>query len=587
VGSVGGAAVLATVLAAHAHAGGGVVARLWTWIEAPGLVTEIGLRLDPLAAVLSLVVGWVGLAIHVYSTAFMAGDRGYARFFASMNLFVASMLVLVTADDLLLLYLGWEGVGLCSFLLIGFWYTDPDTVAAARKAFVVTRIGDAAMALGLFLIAAELNTLHLPTIVERAPVEWTAQGAVPIAVAALLLAGAVGKSAQLPLQVWLPDAMAGPTPVSALIHAATMVTAGVFLLARLHVLLELAPVVQTVVAVIGVATLLLAACSAMVQRDLKRVLAWSTISQLGYMFLALGVGAWTGAVFHLVTHAFFKALLFLAAGVVILRLHHEHDVTRMGGLWRRLPVTFWTFVVGGAALAGVPLVTAGFYSKEAILTAAFEQPGAGPWLWTAGLLGALLTAAYVTRLIVLVFFGDRQTEIEGRTPVSMRVPLVVLAVGAVVTGFLQTPHVLGGVGLFGRYLAPSLGTAHQSHLSLPGEIGLVVAASVASLAGIALGVARFRERRVTGSWGLPTGLEAFWSDGWRFDDLYHVTFVRPWRGSVRALRAEWIDLAFTGTGAGVSGLHRVLRRSQTGRVRWYAAGLVVGALVLVLLGGAP
>ena len=580
IGSVGASAVLATVLAPRAPAE--PTAILWTWMQAPGLTVDVGLRLDPLASVMTLVVGWIGLAIHLYSTGFMAGERDYARFFASMNLFVASMLTLVLADDLVLLYLGWEGVGLCSFLLIGFWYEDAKNVAAARKAFVVTRVGDAAMALGLFLLARDLGTLHLPSVFERASVQWATGDPVAVTATALLLAGAVGKSAQIPLHVWLPDAMAGPSPVSALIHAATMVTAGVFLIARTHVLFELAPVVMTVVAAIGLATLLVAATTAMVERDLKRVLAWSTISQVGYMMLALGVGAWTAAIFHLVTHAFFKALLFLAAGVVIERLRHEHDIARMGGLRRDLPVTFWSFLIGAGALAGLPLVTAGFYSKEAILTAAFE---ADPWLWLGGIVGALLTAAYAFRAVLVVFFGERGIQPEGVTPLSMRLPLVVLATGAVLSGFLQTPRVLGGVDLFDRFLTPSVGDTSSAHVSTTVEIALVAAASIASLGGLLWAVARFRMRPGDASWGWPATVEGFLRRGWRFDTLYHGSFVLPFRGLTRALRGEVVDaLVFALTWV-VSGLHSWLRRTQTGRVRWYAAGLALGALVLVLLGG--
>src|SRR5690348_7380797 len=313
-----------------------------------------------------LVITFVAFLIHLYSTEYMEGDVGYSRFFAYMNLFVASMVTLVLADNLLLLYLGWEGVGLCSYLLIGFWYTDPANGRAARKAFIVTRVGDTSMVIGLFLIFQRLGTLNIQDLMHRAAQQWPVGAAVAIATSALLLGGAVGKSAQLPLQTWLPDAMAGPTPTSALIHAATMVTAGVYLIARTNVLFALAPPVQLAVAVIGAATLLMAAFSALAQRDIKRVLAYSTISQIGYMLLALGLGAWSAAMFHFMTHAFFKALLFMAAGAVIQSLHHEQDMFRMGGLRRELPLTFWAFLIGGSALAGMPLVTAGFFSKDLI-----------------------------------------------------------------------------------------------------------------------------------------------------------------------------------------------------------------------------
>ncbi|HEY6938282.1 MAG TPA: NADH-quinone oxidoreductase subunit L, partial [Terriglobales bacterium] len=309
---------------------------IWRWISVSGFQADIGFYLDALSVVMVLVITFVAFLIHLYSTEYMEGDEGYSRFFAYMNLFVASMVTLVLADNLLLLYLGWEGVGLCSYLLIGFWYTDPVNGRAARKAFIVTRVGDTSMVIGLFLIFQRLGTLNIQELMHRAAQQWPVGAAVAIAAAALLLGGAVGKSAQLPLQTWLPDAMAGPTPTSALIHAATMVTAGVYLIARTHVLFSLAPPVMLAVAVFGAATLLLAGCSALTQRDIKRVLAYSTISQIGYMFLALGVGAWSAASFHFLTHAFFKALLFLAAGAVIQAQHEEHDIFKMGGLRRMI-----------------------------------------------------------------------------------------------------------------------------------------------------------------------------------------------------------------------------------------------------------
>ena len=351
---------------------------LWTWVDTAGFTAGVTWYLDALSLLMTLVITGVGFLIHLYSVEYMAGDEGYRRFFAYMNLFIASMLTLVLADDLLLLYLGWEGVGLCSYLLIGFWYQDAGNGAAAQKAFLVTRAGDTAFAIALFLLFATLGTLSIQQVQILAAAAWPIGSGIAVAVTALLLVGAIGKSAQLPLQVWLPDAMAGPTPVSALIHAATMVTAGVYLIARMHALFSLAPPVQYIVAVIGVLTLLGAACSAIVQHDIKRILAYSTISQIGYMFLALGVGAWSAALFHFLTHACFKALLFLAAGAVILSLHHEQDIRRMGGLRGKLPLAFWTSLAGAGALAGVPLMTSGFFSKEWILEAVWSSPLGGP-----------------------------------------------------------------------------------------------------------------------------------------------------------------------------------------------------------------
>jgi NADH-quinone oxidoreductase subunit L len=350
----------------------------WTWFDIAGFSPHFGLYLDALSMVMALVVTGVSFLIHLYSAQYMADDEGFRRFFAYMNLFVASMCVLVLADNLLLLYLGWEGVGLCSYLLIGFWYRDPVNGIAAQKAFIVTRVGDVAMLIGLFVLFTSLGTLDIQTLMQRASTQWSGGSPLAVAAAALLLVGAVGKSAQLPLQTWLPDAMAGPTPVSALIHAATMVTAGVYLIARTHVLYTLAPPVQLAVAVVGALTLLLGGFSALAQNDLKRVLAYSTISQIGYMFLALGVGAWSAAIFHLMAHAFFKALLFLSAGVVIMALNEEHDIHKMGGLRKKLPAAFWTFLIGSASLAALPLITAGFFSKDLILWRSWSSAQGGP-----------------------------------------------------------------------------------------------------------------------------------------------------------------------------------------------------------------
>ncbi|MGH9681824.1 MAG: NADH-quinone oxidoreductase subunit L, partial [Candidatus Acidiferrales bacterium] len=362
VGSIGLAAVVSILLTwsflSSPPVGNAYTEILWTWMQVEGFHAQIGFYLDALSVLMTLVVTFVAFLIHLYSAEFMIDDEGYSRFFCYMNLFVASMVTLLLGNNLLLLYLGWEGVGLCSYLLIGFWYTDTVNGRAARKAFIVTRVGDSAMLLGLFLLFHQLGTLDIQSLMQRAAQQWPVGSVYATAAALLLLGGAVGKSAQLPLQTWLPDAMAGPTPTSALIHAATMVTAGVYLLARTHALYALSPAGQCAVAVVGDATLLLAGFSALTQSDIKRVLAYSTVSQIGYMFLACGVGAWSAAIFHFMTHAFFKALLFLAAGAVINALDHEHNIFRMGGLRKELPVTFWTFLIAGCSLAGLPIITA-------------------------------------------------------------------------------------------------------------------------------------------------------------------------------------------------------------------------------------
>ncbi len=412
---------------------------LWTWIDIAGFQPQIGFYLDALSLVMVLVVTCIGFLIHIYSVEFMMEDEGFSRFFAYMNLFVASMITLLLANNLLLLTLGWEGVGLCSYLLIGFWYRDPANGLAARKAFIVTRVGDTALLVGLFLLFTRLGTLQIQDLMHRASAQWHLGSAVAVAAALLLLGGAVGKSAQLPLQVWLPDAMAGPTPVSALIHAATMVTAGVYLIARTHVLFSLAPVAQSAVAVVGGGTLLLAGFSALTQPDIKRVLAYSTMSQIGYMFLALGVGAWQAAIFHFMTHAFFKALLFLGAGVIINALHDAHSIVRMGGLRQEMPVAFWTFLIAGCSLAGLPFITAGFFSKDLIIWEAWSAEQGHPGFWIAGMAGALLTSLYTFRLIFRVFFGPVGTPVTKRPGYAMKIPLLVLAFLSVVGGYLKEP----------------------------------------------------------------------------------------------------------------------------------------------------
>jgi len=557
---------------------------LWTWMSVAGFSPQIALHLDALSCVMMLVVAWVGFLILLYSAEFMADDDGYARFFAYMDLFVASMLVLVLAGDLLLLYLGWEGVGLCSYLLIGFWYRDPGSGRAARKAFIVTRVGDAAFAVGLALLFTQLGTTAIPQIAERASAQWASGSTLATAAAALLLAGAVGKSAQLPLQVWLPDAMAGPTPTSALIHAATMVTAGVYLIARMNMLFALAPAVQLAVAIIGAATLLVASLAALVQTDIKRVLAYSTISQIGYMFLALGVGAWSAAIFHFMTHAFFKSLLFLGAGVVIMALHHEHDMRKMGGLRKELPGTFWAFLIGAASLAALPLVTAGFYSKDLILARAWAAPTGGLWLWLAGLAGALLTAVYIFRMVFLVFFGPVKEKPSRRPGVVIGIPLAVLATLSIVGGFIELPANLGGRPIFSDFLASALPPAVPAAAA---EGWLQAVAGLACIVGIYLAYVCFLRSpaladRIAAN-AVGSALRRFWFSGWGFDWAYEQLFIRPYVWIARVNKGDFID-AFYAAVAWASRLaHTLLSQTQTGNVRWYAMGLAIGAVVFIAL----
>jgi NADH-quinone oxidoreductase subunit L len=393
-GSVGVSA-LVTALLISQFDGTPAVLTLWTWMQIGDFAPAFGLRLDGLSLTMLGVVTGVGFFIHVFASWYMRGEEGYSRFFSYMNLFLASMVMLVLADNLVFLYLGWEGVGVCSYLLIGFYYGTVANGNAAMKAFLITRIGDVFMAIGLFILLAELGTLNIQQLLELAPAHFQSGDPMIVIATLMLLGGAVGKSAQLPLQTWLADAMAGPTPVSALIHAATMVTAGVYLIARTHGLFLLAPDVLALVGNVGAITLVIAGLCALVQTDIKRILAYSTMSQIGYMFLALGVGAWEGAIFHLMTHAFFKALLFLTAGAVIVATHHEQDIFRMGGLRKKLPLEYVCFLVGGLALCALPFVTAGFYSKDEILIAAYVS--GNQHLLIAGLVGALLTSVYTFR----------------------------------------------------------------------------------------------------------------------------------------------------------------------------------------------
>ena len=543
---------------------------LWTWMAVGNFAPSITLYLDPLSLVMTGVITGVGFLIHLYATGYMWKDHeepeGYSRFFAYMNLFVFAMLMLVLGDNLLVLFLGWEGVGLCSYLLIGFYHRDPENGYAARKAFVVTRVGDTAMAIGLFLLFRELATLDIQTALGEAA---QLDPGMATAIGLLLLGGAVGKSAQVPLQTWLPDAMAGPTPVSALIHAATMVTAGVYLIARMKGIYDLAPVAQLAVAVVGLVTLLISAFTALTQTDIKRILAYSTMSQIGYMFMALGVGAWSAGIFHLMTHAFFKALLFLASGSVILALHHEQDIYKMGGLWRKLPVPFASMLIGALALVAVPL-TSGFYSKDAILLTAWDHD-AGPWFWAGGVLAAFMTALYTTRMMVVAFLGETKTEPHDASRINMRGPLLVLcalSIGGGWMGISVLDNLLGPLGEFSHIDPVALTT-----MALP-------------ILGVLFGWLVFSGRLnvnslVESSFG--DSLRRFWKSGWAFDWIYDRVFVQPFLWVARVNKGDVVDLVFRITAAVTRGFHHVGALTQTGRLRWYAANMAIGLIVVVLI----
>jgi NADH-quinone oxidoreductase subunit L len=583
-GSVGFAAAITLLIGIKfvlsPPSGNAYVEHLWTWMSSGGFQPEIAFYLDPVSLLMLLVVTFVSFLIHLYSVEYMRDDEGYPRFFAYMNLFVASMITLVLANNLLLLYLGWEGVGLCSFLLIGFWYQEPANVRAASKAFIVTRFGDTAFAVGLFLLFTHLGTLDIQELMHRASAHWSKDSGIAIAAAALLLGGAVGKSAQLPLQTWLPDAMAGPTPTSALIHAATMVTAGVYLVARTHVLFTLAPSVQFAVAIIGTATMLLAAFSALAQRDMKRVLAYSTISQIGYMFLALGLGAWSAALFHFMTHAFFKALLFLAAGVVIHAVH-EQDLFRMGGLRFELRLAFWSFVIGGSALAGLPLITAGFFSKDLILWQSWAGPNGGAWFWIAGMTGALLTSLYTFRLISLAFYGPLRSHVKTASGLAVRISLIVLCVLSLVGGYVDTPPHFGGVPALSNFLNSALPPLEEVHIGPITETITALSASTVFALGLALAYLFYGRQRSL----LPVRgyLQQLWFAGWGFDWFYDRLLVRPFQWLTRKSGSDLADVPIKALGQIAMLSHRALRLAQTGQVRWYATGLAMGTVAILAI----
>ncbi|AYC33124.1 NADH-quinone oxidoreductase subunit L [Pseudomonas cavernae] len=575
VGSVGLSALIAAWIMWQFNASppeGGVYTQvLWQWMAVEGFKPSFTLHLDGLSLTMLGVVTGVGFLIHLFASWYMRGEEGYSRFFAYTNLFIASMLFLVLGDNLLFLYFGWEGVGLCSYLLIGHYYQHVPNGNAALKAFIVTRVGDVFMAIGLFILFAQLGTLNIQELLVLAPQKF-AVGDFWIELAALmLLGGAVGKSAQLPLQTWLADAMAGPTPVSALIHAATMVTAGVYLIARTHGLFLLAPDVLELVGIVGGVTLVLAGFAALVQTDIKRILAYSTMSQIGYMFLALGVGAWEGAIFHLMTHAFFKALLFLASGSVIVACHHEQNIFKMGGLWKKLPLAYACFIVGGAALAALPLVTAGFYSKDEILWEAFAS--GHQTLLYAGLLGAFMTSLYTFRLIFIAFHGEAKTEAHAGHGITHWLPLTVLLVLSTFVGALITPPLAG-------VLPQSVG-----HAGGEAKHSLEIASGAIAIAGILLAAVLFLGKRtlVRAIADSAPGrfLSAWWFAAWGFDWLYDLLFVKPFLLICRLLGRDPIDRSIGVLPRLARGGHYAMSRTETGNLRWYAASIVGGAVLLL------
>jgi NADH-quinone oxidoreductase subunit L len=562
---------------------------IWPWIVAGGFHTSIGLRMDALSAVMTLIVSGVGAIIHLYSVGYMGHDRDFARYFAYMNLFALSMLVLVLADNLLLMFVGWEGVGLCSYLLIAFWYDNEQFAYNGRKAFVTNRVGDAGFILGILTILSALSAHGLLTL-NFADLEAHRAMLAPVATMAglLLLLGATGKSAQIPLYVWLPDAMVGPTPVSALIHAATMVTAGVYMMARLNFLYTLTPDAMYVVAVIGVVTAFFAATIAVVQTDIKRVLAYSTISQLGYMFLGVGAGAFAAGIFHVMTHAFFKGLLFLCAGSVIHALDGEQDMTRMGALWRRMPITYATMLAATLAISAAPGFS-GYFSKELILERTF---GAGyEGLWVLGVITAALTSFYMFRLFFLTFHGNSRVapnKHPHESPPVMTIPLIVLGVLSVGGGWVELPSGWLWGGAFTHFLAPVLKPFHTeaAHGAVSSLVGAIAIA--ASVVGFALAyVLYIQAPELPGR--IAAGASALYrllADKYYIDEIYNFIFGRLlfW-GSENVLNRGVdhgiIDGIVNGAGFGVEGAGDATRRSETGNVQVYAFVYLIGAVGIV------
>ncbi|GAA3921676.1 NADH-quinone oxidoreductase subunit L [Chitinophaga oryziterrae] len=568
------------------------VVNLFDFISAGSLHIPFAFQVDQLSALFLLIITGVGTLIHIYSTSYMHDEtsEGFARYFAYLNLFIFSMLILVLGANYVMMFIGWEGVGLCSYLLIGFWYKNTNYNNAAKKAFIMNRIGDLGFLLGIFMMIVNFGSVTFPEVFEKAAALGAHSAVIPV-IAILLFVGAMGKSAQLPLYTWLPDAMAGPTPVSALIHAATMVTAGIYMIARSNILYTLAPCIQTFVAVIGLVTAVLAASIALKQDDIKKVLAYSTVSQLGYMFLALGVGAYTTAVFHVMTHAFFKALLFLGSGSVIHAMGGEQDIRKMGGLKKYMPVTNITFLIGCLAIAGVPGLS-GFFSKDEILSSTFEV---NKIMYVVGLLTALMTAFYMFRLYYMTFQGKfrgthEQEHHLHESPGAMTFPLIVLAILAVFAGYIGLPEVFGAKNLLAEYLAPvfapSAPFAEVHHLEHNTEWLLMGLSSVLVIITIFLARSWFRNYEDTGV--QRTGFAKVLENKWYVDEIYDAIIVKPLMGLSRffeeAIEKSGIDRLINGVGRSVYWSSQQVRLLQSGQVGFYIFAMVIGMVVLFVIG---
>lgn len=588
VGSVGLSALFALISGMSFLSSGQVeyVQHLWTWFNVGGFAPAFSLHLDGLSLLMMGMITGVGFFIHIFASWYMRGEDGYARFFSYFNLFVASMLLLVLGDNLALLFLGWEGVGLCSYLLIGFYYQNPNNGWAAIKAFTVTRVGDVFLLIALFLIYQQFGTLHIQTIVDNATTVMTKSSSLTIWTALMLFLGAAGKSAQIPLQTWLADAMAGPTPVSALIHAATMVTAGVYLTSRLFSVFEMAPEVMQFISITGAVTLLVAGFAALVQTDIKRILAYSTMSQLGYMFMAVGAEAYQAGLFHMLTHAFFKALLFLSSGAVILAYHHEQNIFKMGGLFKHNKFLFACFAIGGGALAAIPFITIGFFSKDAILwqvwahgaTTGIETYGNLYWV---GVAGAFLTSIYTFRLIWVVFFGEEKTPYHNIKGVTYWLPLgVLLVLSTGLAKILQAPV----QAILTKAQIPvfevSAEIAQQQHTI---EYIAISIALTGLIIGVLLFTMSYEGVKKFSNTCFGGGVAHIWRNAFGFDALYDLVFVKPYLFMAKLLGKDPIDKVWLVLPALVKGGNSLASARQTGSLREYATSMTVGVIVLLMV----
>ena len=569
----------------HVQTYGAVTVHYFDFIHTNTLTIPFDFKVDALSSLFLLVITGVGSLIHLYSTAYMQEESAphYARYFAYLNLFIFSMLLLVLGDNYIIMFMGWEGVGLCSYLLIGYWFSNGNYNYAAKKAFIMNRIGDLGFLLAIFWLIAKLGTVSYSEVLTAESLAKLSSADIT-GITLLLFVGAMGKSAQIPLFTWLPDAMAGPTPVSALIHAATMVTAGIYMITRSNILFSHSEITQNIVAIIGISTALLAATIAIKQNDIKKVLAYSTVSQLGYMFLGLGVGAYSGAVFHVITHAFFKALLFLGAGSVIHAMHHEQDIRKMGGLKSKLPITHITFLIGCIAIAGVPPFS-GFFSKDEILAAAFEK---NKIYWVLGLVGAAMTAFYMFRLYATTFLGkfrgsNEQEAHLHESPWAMTLPLIVLAILSALGGVIGIPHIMGGNHWLSGQLSSIVSTPQEAHLAVSTE-WILMGVSVA-IAAIALVIALSRYSKQTDE-EPSSAIGKFFYHKWYIDEFYQKAIIEPLNKFALFLKEfiekKVIDGAVNGTGKLVQFSARKVRLIQNGQAGYYILFMVLGIITLFL-----